>query len=131
MAYNLTTNITVPNLARLIAQRPNIDDDNNIMTVTIEVRTTAPTDFVIGYRSLYIRNGLSDRLVKNTAPTAGLQLLDALITYQANGVSTPTGFTDAVAAWAGGGASATAKRNALEAALKTMGAFDQATLAGS
>lgn len=131
MAYNLTTNITVPNLARLISQRPVIDDDNNIMTVTVEIRTTAPTDYIIGYRSLSIRNGVSDRLVKNAAPVGGLQLLDALITYQANGVSTPTGFDTASAAYYAGGSTPAQKRNALEQALKTLGVFDQATLAGA
>jgi hypothetical protein len=129
MAHNLTTPITIQNVTRIIALRPEINDDAGFMTIPLEVRTTAGSDLVVGRKVVTVRNGTSDKIVRAT-PVAGMALED-LVALQTNAASTPTGFTDALAAWAGGGAAAGSKRTALEGALRSMGVIDPTTLAGT
>jgi hypothetical protein len=130
----LTDAITVQNGTRLMAGRPQIDDDANIMSVPIELRTpnasTTPSGgMVLSRHTLTIRNGMSDGLTRNTAPAAGMEPQQLLI-YQPSAVSTPTGFDQAYAAFKGG-ANAGASRVALEGVMRTLQIFNQTTLAGS
>lgn len=129
MAHNLTTPITINNVTRIIAQRPDINDDTSVMTVPLEIRTTAGSDHVVGRKVVTIRNGLCDQLVRAT-PAAGMAVED-LVSVSVNALNLASGFTTALAAWAGGGASAGNKRTALEGALRTLGVIDPTTLAGS
>ena len=130
MAHSLTTAITLPNITRLVVGRPTINDDDGVMHIPISLRTPGATDYVVDSIVVAIRNGLSDRLVRTAFPFPGMPI-GGLVSIQTSAVSTPTGFTDAVAAWAGGGAGAGGKRTALEGALRTLGIIDPTTLAGS
>lgn len=130
MPLNLTSGVTLPNIMRLVAQKPFIDDDNNFMSVPIQIRTNAGSDLFITTKTLNITNGKTDQMIRNPTPTPGTAVTDLILVIPGN-ILTPTGFTDALAAWVGGGASATSKRNALENALKAMGAVDQVTLAAT
>lgn len=129
MPFNLTTPVTLENGQRIVAGRPTIDDDAQVMTVPLELRTGAATNYLVSRKVVTIRNGQCDRVVRAT-PAAGSDLGEKL-EYQRNALTVATGFDQALAAWAGGGASAQGKRNALEAALAAIGVIDPATLAGS
>lgn len=131
MAHNLTANITIENGTRIVAGRPNIDDDAAVMTIPLELRTAPATNYLLSRRVVTIRNGLCDRVVRVT-PAVGSDIAEKL-GFERNALTIETGFDRALAAWAGGGATADGKRNALVAELaeSDFGVIDPTTLAGS
>lgn len=129
MAHNLTTNITVENGTRIVAGRPNIDDDREIMLVPLELRTAPATNYLVARRVVTIRNGACDR-VSRVTPAAGSNI-EEKFAFTPNALDVADGFARALAAWAGGGATADGKRNALVAELAAIGVIDPATLAGT
>jgi hypothetical protein len=131
MPHNLTTPIPLENGTRIYAARPEmIDDDNAVMVVPLELRTGAG-NFLIARRVVTIRNapGKSDRVARATPPS-GSDIHEKFV-RQVDALTIANGFTLALAAWAGGGATADGKRNALVAQLFALGVIDPTTLAGS
>lgn len=103
------------------------NDAINVAQVTIALLNGA--NVVVSSKAINIRDGISDKLSYNVNPQAGQSMLDALLLSE-QAMSTPTGYTDAVNAWRAGGATAAARRTALEAHVLTVGYLDS-TLAGS
>lgn len=129
MPHNLTNPITLTNAARLVVGRPElIDDDQGIMVIPVELRTTAANNVAIARVLLQVRNGRSDKLLRGSLLTnteAG-----ALLAVDSLSLTTPTGFDQCYTAFKGG-VGAAASRVALEGVLRTLGVFDSVSLAGS
>jgi hypothetical protein len=129
MSITLTTPYALPSSGtRLLITSVRVDDDQQQGFATIELRSAPGTDYVISSQAVVIRNGLSDRVRRNVSPPAGTRIDEALALEQ-SAVSTPTGYTDAVAAWRGG-ATPAARRSALEAVALAAGWID-ASLTGT
>ncbi len=129
MSLTLTTPYALPNGTRLIVASARPDDDNQILNVTIEMRSAPGTDVVVSQKSLAIRNGLSDRVRRNSAPVAGTLITEAMLFDQA-AVSTPTGYTDAMNAIRAAANTPAARKAALETAGLAAGWID-ASLTGT
>lgn len=129
MPITLTSPLVLPNGTRVIFQRVTSDEESQVMTIQVELRTPPATDFVVARRTIQIRNGSSDLLRKHPAPFAGMDLSDNLQVVP-GGASTATGYDLAIAAWKAG-ASPAARRAALEAhAIAGAGWYD-ASLIGT
>jgi hypothetical protein len=129
MSLTLTTPYALPNGTRLIVASARPDDDNQVLNMTIEMRSAPGTDIVVSTKSIAVRNGLSDRVKRNSAPVAGTMITEAML-FESQAVSTPTGYTDAMNAIRAAANTPTARRAALEAAGLTAGWID-ASLTGT
>lgn len=121
MAYNLTTNLPVPNPARIEVADVNEvrsvrNDPNSVveMQVRLELRSGNASDREYGVYVLSIRNGRSDQLRVRSPYPAGMALQDMLevdhASLTAGGVSTATGLDTCLSAWRTGGASGSGGR---------------------
>lgn len=124
MTVNLNVNINLPNATRWMVNTVQVDDDAARMTVLIQLRTTGVTDLIVYEIPLTVINGVSSKLSR-AVPTP-LQSVTSVLSV--GSLSTPTGFTDAMNAWKGGG-NANARKTALEAYLLSSGIVDS-SLAG-
>lgn len=133
MAHNLNPNITFnPGTRIVLAGRPLLNEAEDQMTVTLELRTAPGSgNLRITGRTLVVRNGpaRSDRLVGQTPPAGGdftdrIHVQVGALELAANAVATLMAAFD-------GGANANAKRDALEDALVSIGVIDPTTLPGT
>ena len=129
MAWNLTVAVPYENGQRIVCGKPHIDDDASVMVVPLELRSAPGTNYLLSRKVVTVRNGLCDRVVR-VVPAVGGDASDKM-SVQPNAIDVPTGFTTALAAWAGGGASSNSKRDALVSHLAAIGVIDTATFAGS
>ncbi len=110
-------------------QVSNVEHDEKGLVAAVTVQLLNAANIVISQKTFFIRdNGLSDKLDYNTSPQAGQVITDALV-YTPNVLNTPTGYSDAFAAWKTGSTPA-ARQSALESHLLTVG-YMGSTLAGS
>lgn len=112
MPITLTTPYVIPNGTRIVIGRVHPDEDTEIMTIVIELRTPPATNHILSFRTLMIKNGQCD-VVSRATLGANQQVADLLL-YQPGVLSLSTGFTDAMNAWRGS-ASASNRKAALEA----------------
>lgn len=119
MAINLTTPFNQNNGTRLIVIRVDPRDEDQEMTVTLQMRSSvASGDNVVSEATIVIRNGVSDRVSRATL-SAGQPYSMALVP-ESRVLSTATGFTDAMAAWKGG-SNNTGRKAALETQMLSAG----------
>jgi hypothetical protein len=100
MARNLTVTFTVSNGTRLRVDVERVNKRDSVITAEVTLRTGAagtPQDAEISRAIINIRNGRSD-LVRRAVVSAG-GLLTSALAVDADALSTPTGFTDALAAY--------------------------------
>lgn len=117
----LTAPFALANGTRLVATMAKPDDDEQVFTITYELRTAPATDIVLASQTIRVRNTRSERLQRNASAT-GIAARD-LIQVDPNGISTPTGYTDAIAAWRAAATPAT-RRAALDAVGLSAGWID-------
>lgn len=135
MAYNITPTLSVPNPTRLELQdveesRTDRSDPStvNALRVLVDLKSNNASNRLYGSYVLNVRDGVSDLLRLRNPWTAG-DVLQNILEVVVNGVSTPTGMTDCLAAWRSG--SAGGRRNNLLTALKNAGILEQASIPGT
>ena len=115
----LTAAIAVPNIQKVHVDAVQLDGNANVATITCSVQGGG--GLIYGFFTLSVRDGQSQGLQATVAP---LGYLDRVQLFTA---STPTGFTDFVAAYTGG--TVTAKNKAAESALLAAGLLPPGTVA--
>jgi hypothetical protein len=117
---NLSVNVQVPNIAKMRVVVVDLNGDTNTALVTVAVQGAGgaawPSTFTLG-----IRDGSSEGLRAKGSPLGYGDILEVF------GFTTPTGFTDLVTAYVGGGISA--RNKAVESYLVTLGALPAGTVA--
>jgi len=117
---NLTVNVPVPNIAKMRVVVVDLNGDTNTALVTVSAQGAGalpwPQLFTLG-----IRDGSSEGLRAKGTPLGYGDILEVF------GFTTPTGFTDLVTAYVGGGISA--RNKAAESYLVTLGALPAGTVA--
>jgi hypothetical protein len=100
MARNLTVPFTIGNGARMRYVLVSLSTEAGEITVEATMRTAVggtPPDAEVSTKRFSIRNGRSDRLFRGTVLSGGT--LRGALRVDADLVSSPTGFTDALAAY--------------------------------
>jgi len=92
---NLTVNIPVPNIAKMRVVVVDLNGDTNTALVTVAVQGAGALPWPQLY-TLGIRDGASEGLRAKASPLGYADILEIF------GATTPTGFTDLVAASTGG-----------------------------
>lgn len=128
MPITLTTPFTWPNGTRLVVSRVQPREEQNEMTVVIDLRTPAPTNHIGSSKTLVIRNGLCDRVSRNSSPSALMDWHDFLI-FEPSALTLAAGFDNAMAAWKAG-ANEGVRKAALETHLLSVGVI-HASLTGT
>lgn len=124
----LTVAKPLPNLTRWEVDDADWYEKRGFGVIRVVMRTAGPTNYTIR-RELQIRNGLSD--VVSYLAVVGGELQEQLVVTVMS-LSTPTGCTDAFAAYRAGGGNGNgqARRDALEAWMLTSGVA-HSSLAGA
>jgi hypothetical protein len=126
----LTVNFNLPGGTKLVYGRFNFDDDAEVLTYRLEVRSASATDSLICWAPVSISNVASTLVTRQASPAAGLDI-DDINRYLAIGSrSTPTGYTDAKTADRSAANNKAARRLANETHQSTAGHIDPVSLAG-
>jgi hypothetical protein len=117
---NLTVNVPVPNITKMRVVVVDLNGDTNTALVTVAAQGAGalpwPTLLTLG-----IRDGSSEGIRAKASPLGYGDILEVF------GFTTPTGFTDLVTAYVGGGISA--RNKAAESYLVSIGALPAGTIA--
>lgn len=129
----LTTNYAgataVPNGTRLVFGRFDFDDEQQVMTVPVELRSPNATDVLYARVTMILRNGESSLLSRQTNPPAGLAANDPARYFIQTTRNAASGYTDAMGVARGAANTPGGRKNALEAHMLTAGHIDS-SLAG-
>lgn len=128
MAITLTTPYSFPNCTRWLVTGFTTDENAQVAQVVVRFASASGTNLTAQNVKLVIRNGLCDRVVRNSAPAANGLLGD--VALQASALNLASGYTNAINAWRVGGATPALRAAALEAHLLSVGIID-ATLTGT
>ena len=116
---NLTVNVPVPNIAKMRVVVVDLNSDTSTALVTVAVQGAGgaawPSTFTLG-----VRDGASEGLRGKATPLGYGDILEVF------GFTTPTGFTDLVTAYVGGGIAA--RNKAAESYLVSLGALPAGTV---
>lgn len=130
MPLALTVNFNLPGGTRLVYGKFDFDDDNEILTYPLQIRTSGTTDCLICQTTMVIRNGISTAVARQASPAVGLNIEDIQRYLVLSTRSTPTGYTDAKTADRAAANNKAARRLANETHQSTAGHVDATTLAG-
>ncbi len=121
LIIDLTTQIAVPNVAKIFISNFLPNDDLALATMTLTFRTGNATDALIGsVVGFTVRNGISDQIERQAAPGVSLNVEDLARYVIKTTRTTTTGYTDMIDAWRAG-ASIGARGTALKAHLLSAG----------
>lgn len=134
MPWNLTTNYSgsSQNGARLVFGEFHFNDDTNVMSVSVELRTSnAAGDRKLCGFTMIITDTTSSSVTRNAAPATGLNIDDVTYYFTFGVRSTPTGYSDMFANMRAAANTRSARRTANEAWMFSAGHIDPVSLAGS
>lgn len=128
MPINLTVPFAWPSGTRLVIDRVRSDEEVEVLTVVIQLRTPVASNHIGSEKVISIRNGLCDRISRNATPGALMRWDDFLI-FEPAALTVAAGYTNAMNAWKAG-ATPAARRLALETHLLAAG-YIHSSLAGT
>jgi hypothetical protein len=125
MAINLTADFVFLPGRRLVIAKARSNDEEQLLLIDAELRTSSATEQVISKRIVEVRNGpgQSDRLRRNPSLAAG-QPFSRWLLVDDKVLLLPTGYTDAMAAMRAAANTPSARRAALETWCLSSGVFD-------
>lgn len=124
MPITLTTPFVLQNGTRLVFGKFDFNDETQVMTVPMELRTPPATDAPVARYVLTITNGTCSLLSRQASPAVGLGIDDPTRYIVQSTRTVATGYTDAMTAWRGATNTSSGRKTAMEAHMLSAGHID-------